>query len=246
MVFSQKILSFVSFHTTLSLLDYCKKIKTIVQVGSHDGEMHDPLREFILKNKWAGLLIEPQKKMLEKCKQNYQNIDNLSFINLAVHPTKSNVRLYKVDNPLDYSHTGWASINPGRFANTIYENRIKTENVRALPLMQIIKDNNFDAVDLLQIDTEGFDADVISMFDFNSFNPVLIQFEHIHLSEEVHKYTCNNLTSIGYYLIKKKNDTFAIRKDLITIWFILGYVVFRMSASLTSRMKNLFNSADSK
>ena len=246
MVFSQKILSFVSFHTTLSLLDYCKKIKTIVQVGSHDGEMHDPLREFILKNKWVGLLIEPQKKMLEKCKQNYQNIDNLSFINLAVHPTKSNVRLYKVDNPLDYSHTGWASINPGRFANTIYENRIKTENVRALPLMQIIKDNNFDAVDLLQIDTEGFDADVISMFDFNSFNPVLIQFEHIHLSEEVHKYTCNNLTSIGYYLIKKKNDTFAIRKDLITIWFILGYVVFRMSASLTSRMKNLFNSADSE
>ena len=112
--------------------------------------------------------------------------------------------------------------------------------------MQIIKDNNFDAVDLLQIDTEGFDADVISMFDFNSFNPVLIQFEHIHLSEEVHKYTCNNLTSIGYYLIKKKNDTFAIRKDLITIWFILGYVVFRMSASLTSRMKNLFNSADSE
>ena len=45
----------------------------------------------------------------------------LHFVNVAVHPTESYVTLYKVDDPKDFSHTGWASLNPDRFANTIYK-----------------------------------------------------------------------------------------------------------------------------
>ena len=50
-----------TFHNVLMTLKYLGKIKYFIQIGAHDGQMHDPLRHFILNNNWTGLLIEPQK-----------------------------------------------------------------------------------------------------------------------------------------------------------------------------------------
>ena len=50
--------------------------------------------------------------------------------------------------------------------------------------MKIINDSNYNSIDLLQIDTEGFDYEVLKMFDFNTYRPVIIQYEHFHLSME--------------------------------------------------------------
>ena len=223
-------------------MNYLGKINSFVQVGAHDGVMHDPLRKFILNNNWQGIFIEPQRDMLEKCQKYYQNIDNLQFVNIAVHPNESLITLYKVKNPKDYSHTGWASINLDRFNNTIYEDSILEEQISAKHLMKVIQENNFTYVDLLQIDTEGFDLEVIKMFDFNTFKPVLIQYEHVHLSIDDKLEIQNIISSFGYYLIEKKNDTIAIRKDILTAWFIFVYVIFRIYDSVTSRIINLLNS----
>ena len=43
-------------------------------------------------------------------------------------------------------------------------------------------------------------------------------------------------------IIEKKNDTIAIRKDILTSWFIFVYVIFRIYDSVTSRIINLLNS----
>ena len=223
-------------------MNYLGKINYFVQVGVHDGVMHDPLRKFILNNNWQGILIEPQRDMLEKCQNNYKNIDKLQFVNIAVHPNESLITLYKVKNPKDYSHTGWASINSDRFNNTIYKDSILEEQISAKHLMKVIQENNFTSVDLLQIDTEGFDLEVIKMFDFNTLKPALIQYEHILLSIDDKLETQNIIISFGYYLIEKKNDTIAIRKDILTAWFIFVYVIFRIYDSVTSRIINLLNS----
>ena len=221
-------------------------IKNFIQVGSHDGVMHDPLREFILQNNWKGLLIEPQKEMLEQCKNNYVDVDNLTFVNCAVHPTESFVKLYKVNNAQDYSHTGWASIDPNRFSNTIYENSFIEEKVKAKPLMKIINENKFFFIDLLQIDTEGFDSEVIEMLDFNVYKPTLIQYEHKHLSNNQKNKTVNSLSSKGYFTIDKKNDTIAIQKELITGIFILKYIFLRLIESISSRFNNYIQTVSKK
>ena len=54
--------SFLKFYMVLITLNKLGRINEFVQVGVHDGEMHDPLRQFILNNNWHGLLIEPQKE----------------------------------------------------------------------------------------------------------------------------------------------------------------------------------------
>ena len=93
--------------------------------------MHDPLRHFILNNNWTGLLIEPQK-MYQKCIRNYRNQKNLTFVNVALHPTESFIS-DKVSNPKDYSHTGWASVNLDRFNDTIYkDNYIEERSIQCI------------------------------------------------------------------------------------------------------------------
>ena len=74
---------------------------------------------------------------------------------------KSLMTLYKVEDPQDYSHTGWASINPDRFTNTMYENNVTTEQVQAVHLMKVIKDTQLKSLDLLQIDTEGYEFNIL-------------------------------------------------------------------------------------
>lgn len=210
---------------TLNLLG---KINKFVQVGAHDGEMHDPLRHFILRNKWQGILIEPQREIIEKTKYNYRKISKLIFVNAAVYEMKKKITLYKVNKAEDYSHTGWASINSDRFQDTIYEKNHIKETVQGIPLMEIISKNKYKEVDLLQIDTEGYDADVIFMFDFEKYQPFLVQYEHVHLTTEKRDIAKNRISKYGYHLIEKKNDTFAIRSDQITLRFILIYVLWRI------------------
>lgn len=232
------MINIIKFNPVLLTLDLLGKITTFVQIGAHDGEMFDPLRPFILKDNWNGILIEPQKDFFNKCIQGYKHLNNLIFVNAAVYKRKEKVILYKAKKAGDYSHTGWASINLNRFHNTVYQEEYIKETVQGIPLMDIIRDNKYKVIDLLQIDTEGYDADIIFMFDFKEYHPRLIQYEHIHLSEEKRLAVKNRICQYGYYLFEKKNDTFALHKNQITIHFFLLYIIVRMYQSLSSRIQN--------
>ena len=236
-----KIINYFKFSTLVKTLNIYNNISSFVQVGAHDGEMHDPLRKFILADNWKGLLIEPQKEMIDKCRHNYKNISNLIFINCAVHPYKTNIDLFKANDAKDYSHTGWASVLPDRFASTQYENNYTVENVKARHLMDIIADNKLTSIDILQIDTEGFDAEVIKMFDFIKFRPLLIQYEHIHFTVLEREAIDNKFDLLGYYSIIKKNDVIVIRKNIISYLFLVRYLYLRILSSIKSRFNNFYN-----
>ncbi len=237
----RKFINVFDFYHTVKTLDHLNKIRTFVQVGAHDGIMHDPLRKFILKNKWQGLMIEPQIEMLEKCKYNYKNIDNLFFLNAAVHPSKNRLKLFKAKNPIDYSHTGWASINNNRFDKTIYADNIIEEIVPAMDLMDAIESFQMASVDILQIDTEGFDLFVIKMFNFKKFSPLIIQYETRHLSKEDKEVANLILSNNKYFSFHLKNDSFAIRRDLIKPYILFSYMRIRIYSSIKSRFYNKVN-----
>ena len=75
------------------------------------------------------------------------------------------------------------------------------------------------------------------MFDFEEYQPRLIQYEHIHLSEEKQLAVKNRMSQYGYHLFEKKNDTFALHKNQITIQFISLYIIVRIYQSLSSRFQ---------
>src|ERR1035438_3422409 len=49
---------------------------SFIEVGANDGEFDDPLREYIVKYPWKGVLIEPQPDVFERLKANYAKLHN--------------------------------------------------------------------------------------------------------------------------------------------------------------------------
>ena len=230
-----KLSNYFSFYYLLKTFNHLNKVRSFVQVGAHDGVMHDPLVPFLSRNKWNGIIIEPQKKFLNKFKSRYKNRTNLSYYNVAVHPTLKKVELFKFKKPKNYSQTGWATVLPNQLKTQSPE-ELSVKIVKALPLMKIINDSNYNSIDLLQIDTEGFDYEVLKMFDFNTYRPVIIQYEHFHLSMEEQINSNRLLAKNGYCILKKKNDTIGIKKSNVTSIFIIYLIIFRAIDSLKSRI----------
>lgn len=82
------------------------------------------------------------------------------------------------------------------------------------PLMEVVTEFQMPNALLLQIDTEGFDADVIKMIDFTRLSPLLIKFESKNLSPIRKQETYRLLQHNGYRLYEEGGDSIAVHSKL--------------------------------
>lgn len=85
-----------------------------------------------------------------------------------------------------------------------------TEPVDAIDFMTLLADHAIEHIDLLQIDVEGFDAEIIKIIDFTTIKPCLIKYEHAHLSPAESAYIQQLLRRNGYRLFRQGNDSVAV------------------------------------
>ena len=174
-----------------------------MQIGAFDGVSCDPLREFVMAHNWQGILVEPQPTAFKKLVANYSEQQGLIFKNCAVTQTRGELELFVVsgDDMPDWvgglagfsreSIEKHESIVPG-ISKHITSIRVPTvtfgDLIAELPA----------PLDLLQIDTEGFDAQLLEMFPFEQCRPSLIHFERKHLPPRVLDDCLRNLQKYGY------------------------------------------------
>ena len=83
----------------------------------------------------------------------------------------------------------------------------------ALSFKDFIKANSIESIDLLLIDTEGYDYQILMSIDFNKFKPKIIRFEHGIRNQVMtisnFKDICNHLNSFGYQIITESYDATA-------------------------------------
>jgi hypothetical protein len=72
-------------------------------------------------------------------------------------------------------------------------------------------------LDVLQLDTEGFEWDVLQTLDLAECRPLLIRFEHGHLSPKIIGTMTQHLNGYGYlvYFGGYESDSVALRGDFI-------------------------------
>jgi hypothetical protein len=75
---------------------------------------------------------------------------------------------------------------------------IVQEKVRCKKLMEIINKYSFQDMDILQIDTEGFDAQIFKMLDFKICKPSIIKLEWNHMKSADKAYVKNILLKNNY------------------------------------------------
>ncbi len=200
-----------------------RKIK-FIQVGANDGLRWDPLRRFILRGRWAGVLIEPILPVYELLKANYFYATQckLHFENCVISTnldcvdfwTYSDSFLQSLDIEDRLYYLRKSSLDKKAVEISLIDfskphDKMVCYKVPSLPLSAIIEKYFFDhIVDLIFIDAEGHDDEVIRSIDFARCLPRAILYESHNLgrrNDEIKVY----LTSMGYTVTQLAGDAVA-------------------------------------
>jgi FkbM family methyltransferase len=158
-----------------------------LQIGAFDGVECDPLRNYVQQYRWRGLLLEPQRSAFRELQKNYSDQPQLILRNLAISDKRVRKTLYTV-NGGDAPEwcRGLASFRRDVILkhSTLLpdlERRLNSEEVECVTFNDLLDEYQIEKIDLLQIDVEGYDAELIKMFPFDRMKPRIVHFERKHL-----------------------------------------------------------------
>lgn len=190
---------------------------SFVQVGANDGVSFDFLYDFVIKRKSRGVVIEPIPDYFKELVSNYNYNSEIIKCNLAVHPTMQEINMYKIKAAATQKYPDWvrgiASLDPNHHLKTGIDSAdISTEIVKASNFETILASipwENFE-IQYLQIDTEGFDFEVLKMVDLYKWKPLLVKFESVNLSAASKKGAVHLLKNFGYYIFDEAGDSIGV------------------------------------
>ena len=212
----------VNFQTILSLIEPTEDF-FFVQIGYNDGIKNDPLSEFVLRYNLHGIVIEPQKL-------SYQKRDNLIYENIAIaekdgfkslyvirksfheeyqqytNRDASNIASFNKEHVIEFMCRGTKFLSKEGYPNDYIEEII----VPTLTFSSLMEKHNVSKIDLLQIDTEGYDYEIIKTINFKKYSPRILNYESAHLNSKDRTECENYLKNLGYKLLRDKGDTCAI------------------------------------
>jgi FkbM family methyltransferase len=186
-----------------------------VQIGAFDGQTGDQLHKYVVEHRWQGILVEPQPEQFTALRTAYRDHPQLDLRNIAISDKAETRTLYAIDTSFS-GLPDWAPqiatfdrarIEAAEIRGPDGEMAICEYEVPCLPLSDLLAD--VVRVDLLQVDTEGFDAEIIRMFDFHTFRPSIVRFENVCLSRADHEMAVARLVQHGYRVAITGNDTLA-------------------------------------
>ncbi len=153
-----------------------------LQIGANDGINHDPIHAFVTSHDVAGIVIEPLPDVFEKLCHTYRRYPHIEKLNIAIHNNADRITLYRPD-PLLSKSTGVASVHRHHLEHSEKRTGVGLDgvipvDVPAKSAAAVLRDAQIEHVDLLQIDTEGYDIEIIKGFDLEQWQPSVIRFEH--------------------------------------------------------------------
>jgi FkbM family methyltransferase len=190
----------------------------VLQIGAYDGISNDPVHDLIVRHGWRGVLLEPQLRYFERLQETYRGREGISLVNAAIAPQPGRRTLYWAEeDPRDETPDigQFASFDPEHVARQAerfpgLRERMRSTEIECVTFEMLLE--GVERVDVLQIDTEGFDAEVVEMFDLARWRPRIVQFEHLHLDRAVHDATVERLCANGYKAWRGRLDTLAYRE----------------------------------
>ena len=103
---------------------------------------------------------------------------------------------------------GIASFDRAHLLNHgVPEAQVVEQVVECVPFMELVESNFFLDANVLQVDAEGYDAEVIRAIDFSRFRPRLLKYEHKNLTDNDSLSTVLLLKRIGYRAWRGAEDT---------------------------------------
>lgn len=196
-----------------------------VEIGANDGENHDHLRPFILTRSWSGIMVEPVPYVFARLQANYRGHERISLENAAITDHDGRMPFFHLAQAgTDDRHTlpEWYDAL-GSFSRDVVlshagaiddlESRLVEISVPTLTFASLLAKHSVGKVDLILVDTEGYDAAIIDGIDLAQVRPSLLVYEHYHLEPRERAACRERLEDAGYLTMEEGFDTFCVRRD---------------------------------
>lgn len=196
----------------------------LVQIGSNDGKTGDPLYPLLQKHiQWKALFVEPVPYLFNRLRGNYPDSNRFQVENVAIGNEASMV-FYWVDPvakdhlpdlPYWYDQLGSFDRNHiVKHLDGVLEPYILSEEIKCIKLNELLLNSGYKSIDILHIDTEGYDWQILSQLDLSKYKPKFVLYEYHHLSP-------TDLAASKKFLEKEYDvyqagiDYLAVRKDVV-------------------------------
>jgi FkbM family methyltransferase len=193
-----------------------------IEIGANDGKQHDHLRELIRRGSWSGIMIEPVPYVFERLRENIGEQEGIALENVAIADR---------DGPLPFYYLVEASPGErrqlpawyhgiGSFSRDVVlghaeyipdiERRLVRTDVPCLTFDSLCQKHGVQGIDLLLIDTEGYDYTLIQSLDVAKHHPRLLIYEHFHLSPRDREACRAHVERQGYETMEEGFDTWCL------------------------------------
>lgn len=195
---------------------------TFVEIGANDGDQHDPLRDLILGRAWTGVMVEPVPEVFDRLRGNYAHLDRVHLENVAIAERDGSMPFFHLAAVQDPEREGlprWYD-GIGSFSREAVlghrehipdiDRRLVSREVPCLSFESLCRRHGIDQVDLLLIDTEGYDLELLRSIDLATHRPRLIGYEHFHLTAHDREIGRDYVQELGYETMEEGFDTWCL------------------------------------
>lgn len=202
---------------------YNRKDFFFIEIGAYDGKKFDPIKKYIEKYKWRGIMVEPIWRAFKKLRKRYKGSD-IILENVAIARRNGRRKMYMVDTERDlpenfrsyaktmssfYKDMWLRKKRSPEMAKMFKEDVLpymKEVIVDCLTLSSLMKKHDVKKVDLLQIDVEGYDYEILKTI---KIKPPIVQYENMNLGkdkEECFKF----MQDMGYEVEDTRSNTVCV------------------------------------
>ena len=167
--------------------------------------MDDPIHFLVRKYGWCGVLLEPDPQLFKRLKENYSGVHGPILVNAALSPINGKTTFYRVR--MDEKMPNWCALLGSFRRDVILSNKndvpeiethIVEDTIESISFHSLVARYKPPRIDLIVIDTEGYDLEILRQLDLIRFRPDLIVYEHKHLNERERTIAADLLIANGY------------------------------------------------
>jgi FkbM family methyltransferase len=197
---------------------------TLVQIGAYDGSTDDPVLEALMLHGWRAVLVEPQRLPFAKLQELHGRNPKIQLFNVAIADRDGPRTLFRIE-PAPFLPDWTQRIASFDRDHVLKSQRYVPRSINIEPLIiedtvecwtfkTLLERAGVQHVDVLQLDTEGYDLELMRLFDIPRRLPAIVNYEHVHLSRAERNDAAELLISNGYRLAMSHTtfDTVAYRE----------------------------------
>ncbi len=194
-----------------------------IEIGANDGVRGDHLAPFIRSRRWSGVMVEPVPHVFERLRRNYGDLDRVALENVAIADRDGRLPFYHLVPAREAGAAGGDQVWSDAFGSfsrdavlrtaAAYpglDRRLERMEVPCLSFESLCRRHRVDRLDLLVIDTEGYDAEILRQIDFGVHRPRVLVYEYCHLSRGQRDECNGRLEGLGYETMDESLDTWCV------------------------------------